>query len=73
MEIACCYRQLARLHYMMSEHAEAINTQLKAVILTERCLGLLLWNLLVVCRIVIFCNLIMWLFCSVVYLLKKLV
>ena len=39
-DIAVCYRQLAKLHYMFSEHNEAITTQLKAVIISERCNGL---------------------------------
>jgi len=38
-DIAVCYRQLAKLHYMFSEHNEAITTQLKAVIISERCNG----------------------------------
>uniref|UniRef100_H2Y5E8 Clu domain-containing protein n=1 Tax=Ciona savignyi TaxID=51511 RepID=H2Y5E8_CIOSA len=39
-EIAACYRHIARLNYMMGEHADAITNQQKAVILSERVLGI---------------------------------
>nr|CAB3231841.1 clustered mitochondria protein homolog [Phallusia mammillata] len=39
-EIAACYRHIARLNYMMSEHAEAISNQQKAAILSERMFGI---------------------------------
>jgi protein TIF31 len=38
-EIASCMRNLARLNYLMSEHAEALEMQQKAVMMSERCNG----------------------------------
>ena len=38
-EISACYRHIARLHYMLGEHGEAISNQQKAVIVSERVLG----------------------------------
>ncbi|XP_076823166.1 clustered mitochondria protein homolog isoform X2 [Clavelina lepadiformis] len=39
-EIAACYRHIARLNYMMGEHSDATANQQKAVILSERVLGI---------------------------------
>ncbi|XP_013383660.1 clustered mitochondria protein homolog isoform X4 [Lingula anatina] len=38
-EIAACMRLLARLNYIMGDYGEALNFQQKAVIMTERVLG----------------------------------
>ncbi|XP_070572300.1 clustered mitochondria protein homolog [Ptychodera flava] len=38
-EFAACLRSLARLHYIMGELNEAMEMQQKAVIMSERCLG----------------------------------
>jgi len=39
-EIAQCLRMLARLNYIMGDHAEALATQQKAVLMSERVNGI---------------------------------
>lgn len=39
-EIAQCLRMLARLSYLMGEHAEALSYQQKAVLMSERVNGI---------------------------------
>lgn len=57
-EISACYRHIARLNYMMGDHAEAIANQQKAVIVSERVFGecnrLLILFLSEVFRIILF-------------------
>ncbi|XP_063061104.1 clustered mitochondria protein homolog isoform X2 [Engraulis encrasicolus] len=40
MEICACLRLLARLNYIMGDHPEALNNQQKAVLMSERVLGI---------------------------------
>ncbi|XP_076833505.1 clustered mitochondria protein homolog isoform X2 [Brachyhypopomus gauderio] len=40
VEICACLRLLARLNYIMGDHAEALNNQQKAVLMSERVLGI---------------------------------
>lgn len=39
LEIATCYRSIARLQYIAGEYAEAVSNQQKALIMFERVLG----------------------------------
>ncbi|XP_031823673.1 clustered mitochondria protein homolog isoform X2 [Sarcophilus harrisii] len=40
VEICACLRLLARLHYIMGDYAEALSNQQKAVLMSERVLGI---------------------------------
>ncbi|XP_056612685.1 clustered mitochondria protein homolog isoform X2 [Triplophysa dalaica] len=40
VEICACLRLLARLNYIMGDHAEALSNQQKAVLMSERALGI---------------------------------
>lgn len=40
VEICACLRLLARLHYIMGDYAEALSNQQKAVLMSERVMGI---------------------------------